>query len=677
MAARDAAPLAGIPLAQRLSEALAHSQDVVYSYDAVTDRFDYLGGEFDALTGLRGEDFLGHCLERFLAQVHPRDRQSLSAAFSPSEPGENDGRRLWSLQYRLRKANGAFLWVSHGNTTVLAADGSPLYHSGSFRDITKRKLAEELPLDEDTLHGILEAAPFPITVTTPGEGEVLFANRSAYAFYGFDPETERIVLTPDLYVTPEARRAIVEQLRRDGSASAVDIEMRRLSGGTVWMSFAAQLIRFRGQPAIMSAQFDVTARKQAEEALRGMQDELGRRVRERTAELEVAKRALEQDIAARIRAEEEKRDLERQLRRSQVLEAVGQLAGGVAHDFNNLLGAILGCLHAASARVTDDGAEEEFSRIRTLCKRGGDLTRRLLEVARQFPGEPQAVDLSEVLRDLTPLLGYTVPRNIRIRTQVPEGLPRVLADRSVLTAALLNLIRNAHDAMPTGGTLSFAARRSTDSQGMERVLLEVCDTGTGIPSAIQERVFEPFFTTKPVGKGSGLGLAMVHAAMREWGGDVSVRPNPDGPGTVFQLTFSLGDRSHAEEPVDPATSGHPLVQDAILIVEDEDATARFEEDVLRARGYTTVRAASGLEAFELLSAAGRRYGLAVLDLLLPSLDGGTVHRLLKSCSPTTPVLFVTGRYDLAPELDPGAPVVRKPFSEDDLLEGVERALQRR
>jgi len=373
-------------------------------------------------------------------------------------------------------------------------------------------------------------------------------------------------------------------------------------------------------------------------------------------------------LAARMAALALERYLvEQRLRRSQTLQAVGQLAGGVAHDFNNLLGGILGCVYGLELQPVDGPAAGEFQRIRDLCRRGGDLTRRLLTFARRVPGRRETLDPGQLLREAAELLDRTLGKGIAVGCETAEGLPRILVDRSLLTTALLNLGLNARDAMRGTGTLALGARAEGGG-----VVLAIRDSGPGVPAAIRERIFEPFFTTKPLGHGTGLGLSMVYAACREHGGHVDVECPPEG-GSTFRLWFPAASEHAEQGGPSAAAPDHPLTDRAVLVTVGEEPLARSIQHTLRAAGYRVEAATAGLEALETLERLGAETGLVILDSALPGLSGDQVLRILRGVAPHLPVLTILEEGGAPGPADCGDALARS-FSAARLLEAVAESL---
>jgi PAS domain S-box-containing protein len=379
--------------------------------------------------------------------------------------------------------------------------------------------------------------------------------------------------------------------------------------------------------------------------------------------------------------------LEDRLRQAQKMETIGQFTGGIAHDFNNLLAVIIGNLDLLASRASDERARKLVDRASGAALRGADLTRRLLAFARRQRLEPEAVDLGNVVREMIPLVERTVGPEIHMKAVIPAGLWGALVDRVQLEAALLNLIGNARDAMPNGGELviraanhtvtgnaSIAAPRLAPGRYVEIVVI---DGGSGMPPEVVQRAFEPFFTTKGVGRGTGLGLSMVHGFIRQSGGDVRIMSQP-GVGTTVCLYLPATDRPTVEaaEPAEPAV-GHGRQGQRILVVDDEPEVLALVKDLLVGLGYSVDGAGSGREALERLRQPVA-YDLLLTDVRMKGgMSGPQLAAQAKIVHPDLRILFMSG-YDDAVGAQGGVPkgadMLLKPFRNHDLQQGVVRAL---
>ncbi|MBK1840182.1 PAS-domain containing protein [Azospirillum sp. YIM B02556] len=336
----------------------------------------------------------------------------------------------------------------------------------------------------------------------------------------------------------------------------------------------------------------------------------------------------------------ERKDIEKQLRHAQKMEAVGQLTGGIAHDFNNLLAAIMGNLQM----IHDETSEQEPVRGKALraldaAERGATTIQRLLAFSRQQALQPQAVDLNELVEGMLDLLSYGLGNGIVLKTALAPGLPPALVDPGQLENALLNLVVNARDALAEGGTIVIATEAAKQEEG-DAVVLSVRDDGSGMPPAVLSRVFEPFFTTKRFGRGSGLGLSMVYGFVRQSGGKVDIQSEP-GIGTLVAMAFPRA-RMLPETlapPRDPgAVEGGP---ERILVVEDDPAVRLTAVDMLTALGYRAVPAASAEEALVLLD--GTAFDLLFTDVILTGgMNGPALVAVAKVRQPSLHVLFCSG-----------------------------------
>jgi two-component system, cell cycle sensor histidine kinase and response regulator CckA len=384
----------------------------------------------------------------------------------------------------------------------------------------------------------------------------------------------------------------------------------------------------------------------------------------------------------------EQRTLQSNFAQSQKMQAIGQLAGGVAHDFNNVLTAIIGYsdLLLANHRPTDPSFQD-INQIKQNANRAASLVRQLLAFSRRQTLRPQVLQLSDVLTDLQMLMRRLVGEKIDLELRHGRDLWLVEADVNQFEHVLVNLIVNARDAMPQGGKIILRTRNvaaaecasfsETSLAAADYVAIEVEDFGHGIPPEIKDKIFEPFFTTKEVGKGTGLGLAMVYGIVKQTGGFVFCT-STIGKGTVFTILLPryIPDETHAARPVEQAAApaadltGHGT----ILLVEDEEAVRAFGARALASRGYTVLQAASGVEALQIVEQNGGKIDLVVSDVVMPEMDGPTMFGELRKRGVKARVIFVSGYAEdaFAKNLPEGEDFgfLPKPFSLKQLIEAV-------
>jgi two-component system sensor histidine kinase/response regulator len=338
------------------------------------------------------------------------------------------------------------------------------------------------------------------------------------------------------------------------------------------------------------------------------------------------------DISDRLRLEE-------QFRQAQKMEAVGNLAGGIAHDFNNLLTVILGEAELLRDDLpASDPKRADLEQIVATAQKAADLTRQLLAFSRKQMLQPVVFDLNQSLQSMEKMLRRVLGEDLILTTKLSEAPARCRADPGQFEQAILNLVVNARDAMPRGGHLSIR----TEVNG-SYVRVSVTDTGTGMTPEVQARIFDPFFTTKAVGKGTGLGLAMVYATVQQSGGMIEVHSQV-GQGTTFDLSFPL-----TEEPADRLGGAAPIPDhrgtETVLLVEDEPALRELAEQALRSYGYQVLVAANGAEALDLVRTRGSELAIVVTDVVMPVQSGPSLAESIHEQAPDLPILFVSGHTD--------------------------------
>lgn len=386
----------------------------------------------------------------------------------------------------------------------------------------------------------------------------------------------------------------------------------------------------------------------------------------------------------------EQRTLKENFAQSQKMQAIGQLAGGVAHDFNNVLTAIIGYsdLLLANHRPTDPSFQD-IMQIKQNANRAAGLVRQLLAFSRRQTLRPQTLQLGDVISDLQMLLRRLAGEKIELELRHGRDLWLVKADSNQFEQVIINLVVNARDAMPEGGTITLLTHNVTPAEcaafkedvliPAEYVALLVTDTGTGIPPEVRDKIFEPFFTTKEVGKGTGLGLSMVYGIVKQTEGYVFC-DSTVGQGTTFTILLPRYIPQESDEPA-KKEAAKPVADSTghgtILLVEDEEAVRAFGARALTSRGYTVLEAGSGLEALEVVERNPGKIDLVVSDVVMPEMDGPTMFGELRKRGITAKVIFVSGYAEdaFSRNLPEGEDFgfLPKPFSLKQLIEAVKNA----
>ena len=604
-------------------------------------------------------------LETLRAALHPQDAPRVRAAFEAAIAG--DGR--YQAEYRARNPDGTWRWLADHGTVHYDAAGRPIRVVGVAQDITAHKAAEAaLRHSEERFRTILETLPH-IAFLLDAAGTMTYWNAQFVAYFGKpfpDLEGRRALFHPD---DLPAVRAMRDARVAAGSEYAFDARVRRQDGAWRWHAVRMRPLHCDDGPLTwlgMSVDID-DARRQSEL--------LEQRVAERTAELEAVNRALRAQIADRERAEAA-------LVRAQKMEAIGQLTGGVAHDFNNLLTAVIGSLEIIRR-------DPESPRVPLLADsalhaagRGAELTQQLLFFARRQPLRPVVADVAALLAEMEMLLRHAAGGTVEVTVDTAAALQRCKIDPAQFQSAILNLVVNARDAMPRGGSLAIAARNvgpadlpsEIDVAPGGYVAIAVRDSGDGMTPEIMARAFEPFYTTKDIGKGSGLGLSMVYGFATQSGGGVALDSAP-GAGTCVTLYLPHARRPERVAEARRRAAARPG-SGAVLVVDDDEHVRRVSTEMLLGLGYRVSAAADGHEALALLQR--ERFDLLFSDVVMPrGLSGIEVARQARLLCPGLKVLLTSG-YPLAEKPNPEQyRLLPKPFRSRDLATAVGELLDRR
>ena len=435
-----------------------------------------------------------------------------------------------------------------------------------------------------------------------------------------------------------------------------------------WLELAAFRIEPAERKQVAVLFKDLSARKQAEDALQALNATLETRVTE--------------EVAERTRAEE-------QLRQAQKMEAIGHLTGGIAHDFNNMLAVVIGSLNLMQRRLKagDTAVSRYVDAAVDGATRAATLTQRLLAFSRQQALEPRAIDVNKLVGTMSELLARTLGEHIRIETVQGAGVWRCFADPVQLESAVLNLAVNARDAMGEGGKLTIETQNASVDEQIARtyempegqyVVITVTDTGSGMSPEVMAQAFDPFFTTKDVGKGTGLGLSQVFGFIRQSGGHVKLY-SEIGVGTAVKLY--LPRFSGAAQEGEDVGAGLALAtgtqSETILVVEDEERVRNYSIEALMELGYNVAAAKGPVQALQMIQ-SGVKVNLLFTDIVMPEMNGRQLADAARKLLPDLKVLFTTGYTRNAivhnGVLDVGTTVLQKPFTIDQLASKIRTAL---
>jgi PAS domain S-box-containing protein len=577
--------------------------------------------------------------------------------------------------------DGGEIWIRISAAPFRNATGVIVGGVAIMQNVDEEKRAEQrLRESESRLQAAVDLVKLGRYTWNPQTNE-LQGDDTLRAMWGLpegalvDYELWRSCVHPDDRARVEAAIQRCTDPRGDG---VYDIEYRMIGktdGVERWIATRGRTNFQNHAPvSFYGVALDVTDRKRIEIRLE-------RRVEARTRELEEANRLLRSQIEQREAAEAAVGQLQR-------LDAIGQITSGVAHDFNNLLSVVLTNAHLLSRNVHDATDREGVELIRAAAERGVNLTGQLLAFARKQRLEPQEVDLNNKIVGMTDLLIATLGGTVQLRTALAADLWYALVDPTQIELIILNLVINARDAMPSGGILSLETFHTVIENGSFKpeepgagryVGLAVNDTGIGIPDDVLPRVFEPFFTTKEPGKGSGLGLAQVFGFAKQSGGGVRIETRV-GEGTsvkVFLPRTEVVPRDREKESVDAEQRPETKATVTILVVDDDKSVLRTTHRMLDALGYLVVPAASGEEALRLI-ASGLEVDLVLADFAMPKMTGLELAEAIHATHPALPTLLVTGYGNRELLNDFGeAQILQKPYTEDELMEQIARALNQR
>jgi len=429
---------------------------------------------------------------------------------------------------------------------------------------------------------------------------------------------------------------------------------------------------------------------EAGDHLRHTRDKLDGQVREKTRALIHANEHLKKEIEERKHSSIALAESEHNFRQAQKMEAIGTLVGGIAHDFNNMLAGVMAHLYMLDRKLTGEPeAKERFEKIGQLLAHATDMIKQLMTFARKDSVEFKSFDFSPFLKEAYKLSSVSIPEHIQISCDFPGHPVYIMGDTTQLQQILMNLMNNARDAMrdvkdpaihvkmsAVDPDANFCSRHP-ETRSEQFVHLSVSDNGHGIPEDKIDNIFEPFFTTKEVGKGTGLGLAMVFGAVQTHGGFIEV-DSTEGKGTSFHLYIPVLDEKKQLNTMSRTDSFVPGFGETLLLVDDDNSLLEANRDVLTSLGYNVLTANNGLEAVELFKQKSNDIHMVIMDVVMPKLSGPVAASRMQKIREDFPILFVTG-YDRDGSLAGDVPVDRehvleKPFTAGQLSRRIRRSL---
>jgi two-component system cell cycle sensor histidine kinase/response regulator CckA len=601
----------------------------------------------EELFGYPAQDIVGRSIDMIIPADRRADQREMLLLME-------SGARLERFRTRRRHRDGHWMQVTLTMSPLLGPDDDMIGYTVVARAVSARERLES------SFQALLEAAPDAF-VGVGEDGRVVLANTQAETLFGITRHG-LIGKEIDKLLTPPLPREGLPAPIADDDPSAPAAMAHGADGSLVPVEVSVSILPTDDGRIRCAVIRDITERVRAQERF------------------------------LQLQAEAERAHIEAQLQRTQRLEGLGQLAGGVAHDFNNLIAVISNYATFIAESASEQGLTEiatDAAQITRAAQRGADLTHQLLAFARREVVRPRALSLNDVVTDIEQMLRRSIGEHITLDVRLEPGLASVTADPGQLDQVLVNLAVNARDAMPRGGNLTietgdlivdhdYAVDRPHLRPG-RYVRLRVSDTGTGMPPEVIERAFEPFYTTKPAGKGTGLGLATVYGIITAGGGDLSIYSEP-GAGTTFTILLPTTDARPAEveEPVEAAPADYR--RGTILAVEDEPALRDVLHRILAGAGHEVLIAADGPAALAVAAEHAGHIDVLLTDVVMPHMLGKDLADRFLRLAPGAGVLFMSGyaRPALASQgtLDPEVTLVEKPFSKAQLLDAVQQSLDR-
>lgn len=621
----------------KLSNAVEQSADAVFFANS-RGYIEYVNPAFESITGYKRSEALGrtpHFLKFGVdkeSQVHLP--QSYTSGGTPQQ---------FSATTQNRRKSGELFLAEETIAPVLDSSNNLTHFVTTLRDVTERKrIAEALNKSQLEYRNLFDAANDAIIIFEPETEMILETNLRACEVYGFTKEEFSLLSLKQLTKDIARGEDQIQKLLREKTTRNFETVHFKKNGKPMEMLINSSVVEHGGKKVVISIIRDIT----------------------------------------------EMKHLEHQLRQAQKMESLGTLAGGIAHDFNNILSIIMGYSSMLqSVQMSPDRVKNKLDSILKAGQRGAILVKQILTFARKTEVLFESASINDIIRDVVNLLTDTFPRTINFSLDLADDLPSMVADPNQMHQILMNLCVNAKDAMSNEGVITFKTEvvHGTHIRGnlgnirqSEYVHLTVSDNGSGISEDTKNRIFEPFFTTKGQGRGTGLGLAVVHGIVNAHRGFIDFDSEP-GVGTSFHLYFPIQMRTFEKlEDSQVKIADTRGGKESVLIIEDEEMLSDLLRDLLNSKGYSVMTASDGLSGLELFQKNLQKIDLVITDVGLPRLNGWEVCRKISQINPKTKVVIASGYLD--PQVKSELSVstakdfIHKPYLPEDVLTRIRKVL---
>jgi PAS domain S-box-containing protein len=622
---------------KRLQKQLSNAMEIAllghWEYDVANDLFTF-NDHFYKMLRTTTKQVGGYTMSsseyanRF---VHPDDIIVVGEEIQKAiDATETNFRR--KFQHRMIYADGTAGHISVQFFIVKDSQGRTIRTYGVNQDITDHKQMEEaLRIEQERFSKAFRATPNPTTISRMADGTIIEVNETWVETFGYS-RAEAVGTTSislGIWADPAKRQKAMGKLQETGSLRNYETDLRCKSGEVRHVLLSIEHLEIRGEQCLIAIVHDITERK---------------------------------------KMEEEKERLQSQLQQSQKMEAVGTLAGGIAHDFNNILAIILGNAELAADDVPDaDPVSESLKEIRKASIRAKDMVRQLLAFSRKSDEKSKPLDMAPILEESMKMLRSAIPTSVEFEQHI-SGVPcNVLGDIAQINQIVMNLVTNAADAMSEeGGILEVALEKiilQEEKACFDWVLspgpyvrIRMRDTGEGIEPEIMDRIFDPYYTTKEVGKGTGMGLSVIHGIVKRHGGGILVESEL-GKGTVFEIYFPAFEKT-VEEEKEPEGENRGG-SERILYVDDEESLLNLNRQRLERLGYQVKSTTKPVDALEWFKADPDQFDVVITDMTMPRMTGDRLTKEILTIRPHMPVIICTGYSERMSEKKAKALGVRK------------------